>query len=122
MWGLLYFLGFLWATPLSLVGLLLAKLWGCKRDGPVWISDKPFPGPWRGYVGITVGWVIMLAPRHNAMTFEHELVHVKQCLVLGPLMPLAYAVAAVWAWAGGGHWYQDNAFERQARRLAGQKV
>jgi hypothetical protein len=50
-------------------------------------------------------------------TLAHEMVHVQQGLRWGPLFPLAYALASVWAHYRGGCAYADNVFERQANGL-----
>jgi len=49
----------------------------------------------------------------------HEQVHVGQMERWGILFLLAYPLASLWAWARGGHPYLDNAFEREARHIAG---
>jgi hypothetical protein len=47
--------------------------------------------------------------------YRHELEHVFQTMVMGPLMPFAYVGSSLWEWARGRHLYFDNAFERRAR-------
>jgi hypothetical protein len=47
---------------------------------------------------------------------EHELVHVRQAERWGPFFLPAYFGASALAWARGGHYYQDNWFELDARR------
>jgi hypothetical protein len=49
---------------------------------------------------------------------RHELRHFAQARLFGPLLPPAYLAASLWAAASGGHWYQDNAFEKDARRAS----
>ena len=46
----------------------------------------------------------------------HELVHVRQAELLGPLFIPAYFGASVWAVLRGRHLYRDNWFEVDARR------
>lgn len=118
-------LGYLWASPVSLVGLLACLL------------NRPSSARWRAGAlevtcgrfaitfgiqpaAVTLGWVILLAPdavddREIAL---HERAHVLQCLVLGPLVLVAYPLASLWAWARGGHYYEDNVFEVHAREVA----
>lgn len=114
-------LGYLWAVPVTLVGLLLALLYLPRsvrwRDGALELLAYWVLGP-RGTVGVTFGWVIMYSfkswcdvPRHVA---RHERVHVAQCLRFGPFMLLAYPVASFIAVLRGGHYYRDNWFETQA--------
>jgi hypothetical protein len=47
---------------------------------------------------------------------RHELAHVRQCERWGPFFLPAYGLASLWAWARGGHYYRDNAFEVDAER------
>ena len=51
---------------------------------------------------------------------DHEQAHVRQVELWGPFFIPAYVVASVWAWKRGGHYYLDNAFERDARRQCGE--
>ena len=46
----------------------------------------------------------------------HERVHVRQAERWGPLFLPAYLAASVWSLLRGRHYYQDNCFEREARR------
>lgn len=50
----------------------------------------------------------------------HELVHVAQYRRWGVFFLPAYAAASLHAGLRGGRAYRDNAFEREARRLAGE--
>lgn len=45
---------------------------------------------------------------------SHERVHVRQAEQWGPLFIPAYLAASLWAMLCGGHYYRDNAFEREA--------
>ncbi len=52
-------------------------------------------------------------------TIVHELRgHQRVQIVLGLLFYLYYGAASVWAKLRGGDWYQDNANEKYARRVA----
>lgn len=51
----------------------------------------------------------------DARLFSHERRHALQCMVLGPLFPLAYAVASLVSAARGTGFYRGNAFEVDAR-------
>lgn len=119
------FLQYIWAAPVSLLGLLLAVVW---RGSPLWhkgvlevyVGQAMWPR-WAG--GITLGWVILY---RNVMPSDklqiHEREHVRQCMVLGPLSLLLYPLASLCAWVSGGDYYRDNAFEVRARRVAKQTV
>ncbi len=50
--------------------------------------------------------------------WPHEYVHVLQWRCYGPLFPVLYALASLWAWVRGGRAYRDNPFEVEARRRA----
>ena len=69
------------------------------------------------YRAITFGHVILDVETLEEATLRHELVHVGQYERWGPLLLLAYPLAALSVWARGGHAYRDNPFERAARRL-----
>jgi len=73
------------------------------------------PGP---VAAITLGHAV-LGVDEGALerTRAHERVHVGQFEAWGPLFPLAYAMASVDAWGAGRHYYRDNHFEIEARRL-----
>jgi hypothetical protein len=45
---------------------------------------------------------------------DHEHVHVRQFERWGPFMLPAYFLSSFLAWSRGGHFYFDNAFEREA--------
>jgi len=114
--------GHLWAAPLSGIGLVLALIYrpvwwrwhqgvlhvGCRRLIPGWAVAQT----WGGVVCYRAK--LREHARYQAV-ITHELVHVRQAMLLGPLFLLAYPLASLWAWARGGHYYEDNWFERQAR-------
>lgn len=120
---------YLWAGPVTVVGLGLAMLAlprGRARliggvievEGPVlrWALCRliPLAG---GAAAITVGHVVMGRDREALdQTRAHERAHVHQYERWGVLFVPAYLLASVWAWARGGHAYLDNVFEREARR------
>lgn len=53
--------------------------------------------------------------RIDEETFEHELVHVRQYELWGPLFVPIYLIASLWAHGRGGNAYRDNRFEVAAR-------
>lgn len=115
---------YLWAAPGTLVGLLLAAV----------SLALPRPGGWvlvatgsrgfarlqarRDFRAITFGHLIIRTVRRGdeATPFSdrlrrHELVHVRQWEIFGPLMLVLYPLASV-------RGYERNPFERWARRVA----
>lgn len=112
---------YVWALPMTILGLLVSLVYlprGVRlRDGAIEIEVVWLPG---GLFGQAIGCVVMFGPGHHAQTIIHEHVHVRQALEWGPLHPIAYLVASLWALLSGGSAYKDNVFERQARKEAGQ--
>lgn len=117
---------YLWASPTTLSGLLLAVVTGARlswRDG---IVEAYGPGvalwfdivaPRRGILAMTLGHVVL--GRDQAAldaTRDHERVHVHQCERWGAAFVPAYLAASAYAWLCGGDAYYDNVFEREAWR------
>jgi hypothetical protein len=65
-----------------------------------------------GFAAITLGHVVIANRPLDDGLWAHELVHVRQWQLLGPIMLLAYPLASI---AG----YRRNPFEAAARRKAG---
>ena len=120
-------LRYVWASPCSLVGLLLAALAG--MFGADWKSvggtlevamapNRPPGSPWRlPFRAITLGHVILGAhPVELARLRAHERAHVRQYEAWGPLFLLAYPADSLWQWLRGRRPYLDNRFEIAARR------
>lgn len=118
----------LWASPNSLIGLLLGlpallrghyrvergvlEIWG----GPVVRLLGRLPWVPGGAVALTLGHVVLgRDPETLERTRAHERAHVRQAERWGPLFLPAYGLASLWAVVRGGHAYRDNAFEREAR-------
>jgi hypothetical protein len=126
-------LRYAWPLPYTLAGWLLALpvlLGGgrARRIDGVWEVSGGQLGRWAehtrclpyGVLAITLGHVIVGAsPALLARLRAHEHVHVRQYERWGLLFVPAYAASSLWQCLRGGHPYLDNAFERQARRLAG---
>ncbi len=121
-------LGHVWASPLTLAGLVVAGLGGARpvrlHDGAIDVV-APARGPlaWffrRAHVSAyTWGATIVYRDRAllgNERLLRHERAHVRQCLALGPLILAAYPAASLWQLARGGRLYRDNWFEERARR------
>lgn len=120
-------LGYLWAAPCSLLGLLLAMLpllSGARVRRQQGALEVALP-PWRWlqrlpFAAITLGHVILgrdLATLAALRT--HEQVHVRQFQRWGLLLLLAYPAASLWLLLRGKRPYWDNPFEVEARRLSG---
>ncbi|HEX2050721.1 MAG TPA: signal peptide prediction [Actinomycetota bacterium] len=113
----------LWASPYSLVGLVLAPFFRRRRAtrGVLLCAGASWPRRlgWR-YKAITFGHVVLAvddAPEDALL--EHELVHVRQYERWGVAYGPMYLAASVGALLRGGHLYRDNAFETEARRVSG---
>ena len=119
----------IWASPYSLLGILIGVV-GLLTGGKVrWKSGAVefYGGATRWFVrhlptgchtvGITLGHVI-LGQNADGLDFaeKHERVHVRQFEMWGPLMGPAYLLASLWVWWRGGNIYFDNPFEVEAYR------
>lgn len=122
-------LSILWASPNTALGLALCVA-GCATGGKVSIRDGVVEAH-GGVIGkllrsrlfraqaLTLGHVVVArGPISMESLRAHERVHVRQYEVLGPFFLLAYALASLHAWLLGKHFYWDNAFEIEARRLS----
>lgn len=125
-------LAFIWASPYSLLGLLLGVIGLCTggrarirgrtiefHGGAVkWFVAHLPPGSLT--LAITLGHTILGqsdASLDNAR--DHEMVHVRQFERWGPLMGPAYLLASLGLWFAGRNPYRDNPFEREAYREGG---
>ncbi len=126
-------LQYLWALPLTLLGLLMAAcVWFFDKKQRI-VSVNTAQGatvfivhgkmmskllcrhPMGSMLAMALGCCILARDEATAQdTLTHELVHVEQALRWGPLFPLVYALASVWARAHGGCAYRDNVFEKAA--------
>lgn len=118
---------YLWACPATLLGMALASLALVGGRVSVVAGVIEAQGPWLrwalrtcvplrgGAAAITLGHVI-LGQDQRALTLSraHERVHVRQYEQWGPLFLPAYFAASFVAILTGGHYYFDNAFEREA--------
>ncbi|MFN2490003.1 MAG: hypothetical protein ABR529_09745 [Actinomycetota bacterium] len=108
-----------WAAPASLLGLLLAPFFGRRsvRDGVLLCEGAGWPRRLGfRYRAMTLGHVVLCIDEVDDALLGHELVHVRQHEMLGPLFLPSYALASLVAVARGGDAYSDNAFEVAARR------
>jgi hypothetical protein len=122
----------LWALPCSAIGLLAALVplgmggraqWHrgaleviyrpCQADCGPRVHGLPFRA-------IVFGNVILAVSGEELQRLgPHERVHVAQYERWGPLFLLAYPASSLWQLLRGRDPYWDNAFEVQARKLAG---
>jgi hypothetical protein len=123
----LWFLGHLWALPVTTLGIVLAlplaRLHAVDREGIFHFVVRA-RGPLGWYVrrfriaAFTLGAVVTYAdpegPRQPRLV-RHEREHVVQTFVFGPLFLPVYGLASLWQWVRGGHAYRDNVFEVRAR-------
>ena len=133
-------LGFLWASPVTVAGVVYAGLFnllgwhkwlGVRGDALVWLVDfdkSPLwlRRAWRGWGGHTIGNVVVLSnpPENNPTTLIHEQKHVDQFLRLGIFQPIIYVINLIAIKLGcpGSDPYYSNPFEIDARRHAGQLI
>ena len=108
----------LWGATWSMVGLALTPFFRRRSivGGVLLCEGASWPRRlgWR-YRAITFGHVVLAVDELDQATFGHELVHVRQYEVWGPLFVPAYGLASVWARLRGGDAYRDNPFEQAAR-------
>ncbi len=121
------FLAYAWASPTSLVGLLLGLLalpggrWR-RVDGVLEASGGWLPRLLRlapiggGAAAITFGHVVLGRDEAAlARTREHERVHVRQSERWGPFFLPAYLLVAGWLIVRRKNPYRDHPFEVAAR-------
>jgi len=130
--ALLTVLGSLWASPYTLVGLLIGGIGLC-TGGRVRIRGRAiefYEGGIKWFVqhmphgqftmALTLGHTI-LGQTDAALDIcrDHEMVHVRQFERWGPFMGPAYLLSSLYLWLVGGRPYRDNPFEREAYDLDG---
>ncbi|MGH2808090.1 MAG: hypothetical protein ACRDKT_12545 [Actinomycetota bacterium] len=109
----------LWASPWSLVGLLLSMSFRRRyvSRGVIVAEGASWPRRlgWR-YRAITFGHVVLCVDELDPATFDHELVHVRQYERWGPIFIPLYLLESVRALLRRRHPYRDNRFEIEAGR------
>ena len=116
-----------WASPYSVLGLLIGCLGvvtggGMRRHGPVlefhggfvrWFVTHLPTGEFT--LAMTLGHVVLgQSVAALDVSHQHELVHVRQFERWGPFMGFAYLGASAILWIAGRDPYRDNPFEREA--------
>ena len=125
-------LAIIWASPYTLLGLLLGLIGLCTGGrarirghviefyggGVKWLLHR-FPNG-QFALAFTLGHTI-LGQTDAALDIsrDHELVHVRQFERWGPLMAPAYLGCCLILWLMGRRPYRDNPFEREAYKQGG---
>jgi len=117
----------LWASPNTMLGLSIGVVlfpFGARmraNDGIIEIDGPPVAyflrrvPIWGGALALTLGHVILARSREDQVPCRrHELVHVRQYEIWGPLFLPAYLIASLRARLSGGRAYRDNVFEDEA--------
>jgi len=124
---LLRILGMIWASPYTLIGLLLGGIGLC-TGGRARIRGRAIE-----FYGGAVKWLVTRLP-HGQFTLAltlghtvlgqsdasldisraHETIHIRQFERWGPFMGPAYLLSSLVLWIAGRRPYRDNPFERQA--------
>jgi hypothetical protein len=126
----LWWMGWVWALPVTAAGFLFAALTLCSLDGfrsgasfwtaSEWLHKNFFQ---RFGMGAFCWGAVIVSRQNGPLTptgIAHELVHFKQARIFGIFLPLAYGIGALWALAQGKKAYRDNFLEKWARDEAGQ--
>ena len=119
-----------WAAPTTAVGLTAGAL-TLATGGRAQVREGAleFYGGFATWLALKVGFGAMTLG-HVILGYDdwwldklrpHEQVHVRQVELWGGAFLPAYLAASLLAWLGGGHYYYDNWFERDARRRCGQE-
>lgn len=133
--------GYIWAAPLTLLGLVYVTLFtllgwykrtGVFGDALVWnVVQERAPAwlnkAWKTWGGHCIGQVVVIKPEIDSdrgkILLKHESVHVRQCMVLGVFQPILYGFASLGLmFCQHAHPYYDNPFEIDARRGVGQVI
>ncbi len=125
----------LWASPYTLLGLTIGSIGLCTggraavRDGVIqfhsggvrwFVTHLPLG---TSTLAITLGHTILGQTASTLeVSFNHELVHVRQYERWGPLMGPAYLLASAYLYLRGRSAYWDNPFEREAYEADGDLV
>ncbi len=113
---------YVWALPMTLIGLLLAlplRLLGARCVWYCGVCEVSAPARWRcarwRFAAITVGHVVIAADASQMARLRvHERVHVRQYERWGLMFWPLYLGSSCWQWLRGRRFYRDNYFEREA--------
>lgn len=127
-------LRYLWALPVTLLGLsfVLPTLLSGGRVRAERGALEVYGGFARFFLrrclaiqasAMCLGHVVLGQDREALeQTRDHEHVHVRQCERWGVFIIPAYLLSSFLAWRRGQHFYFDNRFEREAYGLDGQNT
>lgn len=111
----------LWALPQTLAGLILLPFYGVLHvdwsEGVLFVTVRRLIG-FSDTTGQTFGRVVFQRADADPWNSVHEIEHVAQSALLGPLFPLAYLVAGIVADIRGQGFYRGNFFEVSASAYA----
>ncbi len=117
----------LWASPNTLIGLMIGGVGMCfggrariqgrviefYDGGTKWFIQRLPHGQFT--LALTLGHTILgQTDASLEISREHELVHVRQYERWGPFMLPAYFLSSLYMWLSGRRFYRDNPFEREA--------
>jgi hypothetical protein len=116
-------LGFIWTSPNTLIGLLLGALtfhMPRRSDGALIFDRVPPRGvaalmPHANRAAMTVGFVIISAQPVTGRLLKHEQQHIRQFCLWGPLFIPAYFVLAI------PYGYRRHPMEIRAQIAAGER-
>jgi hypothetical protein len=124
-------LGMAWASPLTLIGLLLALPIVLVRGHVQWVRGHTVAllvrGPLADYLlrrhpfgamsAMALGHVVIAEKDGlSSRVLTHELAHVRQAALWGIAFPFAYLASSAWAAIRGRDAYWYNKFEIAARK------
>lgn len=135
-------LGYIWALPLTLVGLTYTLIFtalgwytwnGICDDALMWVvNQQEMPTwlyqRWLHWSGHSLGNVVVLKhgidTNRGKIVLVHEIEHIHQSMRLGVFYPIAYAIiyVSIKVACESADAYIDHCFEVSARRRAGQVV
>lgn len=120
--------GYLWAFPMTAVGLVLALL-ALLSGGSVRLRDGTIEAAgglvgrllrgnrlWQGGAAMALGHVILARnPECLEESRSHEMCHVRQFELWGPLLLPLYWLMSMWLWLRGYDPYLDHPLEPPPR-------
>ncbi|GHA65078.1 hypothetical protein GCM10009007_01920 [Formosimonas limnophila] len=126
-------LKYLWALPITVLGLLLLLLALPSRPHVArlrigqtsalcawggWLSSWLRKHPLGAMSAASIGHVVIARnARQLCWSGAHELEHVRQTELWGIFMPFAYVLNGLWQLVRGKRFYRDNYFEVAAYRF-----
>jgi hypothetical protein len=124
---LLQSIAIIWASPYTLIGLIIGGLTVCTGGrarvrgrviefyggGLKWLIQRLPDGQF--ILAFTLGHAVLGQTDASLdVARDHELVHVRQFERWGPLLGPAYLLSSLYMWLIGRRPYRDNPFEREA--------